>query len=879
MKKFILIVLTTLTAFSGFSQMPAGGGQQANIGHLYGKVVDSSDKAIGDVSVLILQNKFDAKTKKNKEVLLKGMTTKNNGEFSFDALPMFGKLKLKISATGYVPYEQEVSFQMNMGGGGGGARPGGDPSQQMANMSKALNAIDKDLGNIKLQNDVKQLQGVVVTASKPLLTMDIDKKTFNVDKNIVTAGGTAVDVMRNVPSVQVDIDGNVKLRNAAPQIYIDGRPTTLSLDQIPADAIESVEVITNPSAKYDASGGNAGILNIVLKKNKKTGYNGNVMAGIDRRGGWNGGGNFNLRQDKFNFSAALMTNQMRNRTTGTTNRYDEGDTAVNIRQDNLNKTKGGFLFGKIGLDYFLTNRTTISGGVIKVHGKFRPNENIDINTDSLFNNGSKASLYSNRLSNSTREFNATGFQLGMKHNFAKAGEEWTADMNVFKGKNEGDALYTTNYYNNSGNSTGTQLQKNISNGTNRFTTIQTDYVNPFTETTKLEAGLRAQITSIENNNLNSIQYPGTGIFKEIPSATTNYKNTNNVYAAYISIASTIKKNFGYKIGVRAESSNYEGNLLNTGEKFSNSYPVSLFPSLFLSQKLKKNQELQFSVTRRINRPNFFQLIPYTDYTDSLNITRGNPNLVPEFTSSAELSYSKTFKANNTFLASVYYKHTNNLITRYLDTSYNAVAGKTDYISTFVNANSSYSYGLELTSINTLKKWWDVTTNINFYNSKINTDNISGSSQDALWSVFGKLNNNFKLPKNYTIQLSVDYQSKTNLPINNSQGFGPPMSQAQSSSQGYIRPFYGVDVAFKKTFLKNQAASVTLSFNDIFATRKNDQHSEGIGFVQDYYRLNNPQMIRLNFTYRFGKIDMSLFKRQNLKAQGEGMSNGMQGMQQ
>lgn len=878
MKKFLLLVFVALASFWSYSQMPGGGGQQANIGHIYGKVVDSAEKAIGDVTVLILQNKYDAKTKKNKEVLLKGMTTKNNGEFSLDALPMFGKLKLKISATGYVPYEQEVSFQMNMNGGGGGGKPG-DASQQMANMSKALNAIDKDLGNIKMQADVKQLQGVVVTASKPLMTMDIDKKTFNVDKNIVTAGGTAVDVMRNVPSVQVDIDGNVKLRNAAPQIYIDGRPTTLSLDQIPADAIESVEVITNPSAKYDASGGNAGILNIVLKKNKKSGYNGNIMAGIDRRGGWNGGGNFNLRQDKFNFSAAVMTNQMRNRTTGTTNRYDEGDTAVNIRQDNLNKTKGGFLFGKVGLDYFLTNRTTISAGVIRVHGKFRPNETIDINTDSLFSNGSKSSIYSNRLSNSTREFNALGFQLGMKHNFAKAGEEWTADLNVFNGKNKGDALYTTNYFGNSGNIEATQFQKNISDGKNRFITAQTDYVKPFTEATKLEAGLRAQITNIENNNVNSIQYPGSTSFKEIQSATTNYKNTNNVYAAYLSISSTIKKNFGYKVGLRAESSNYDGKLSNTGEKFSNDYPVSLFPSLFLSQKLKKSQELQFSVTRRINRPNFFQLIPYTDYTDSLNITRGNPNLVPEFTSSAEFSYSKTFKANNTFLASVYYKHTNNLITRYLDTSYNAVAGKTDYISTFVNANSSYSYGLELTSINTLKKWWDVTTNINFYNSKINTDNISGSSQDALWSVFGKLNNNFKLPKNFTIQLSVDYQSKTNLPINNSQGFGPPMSQAQSSSQGYIRPFYGVDVAFKKTFLKNQAAAVTLSFNDIFATRKNDQHSEGLGFVQDYYRLNNPQMVRLNFTYRFGKIDMSLFKRQNMKAQGEGMSNGMQGMQQ
>src|SRR5438270_116806 len=139
---------------------------------------------------------------------------------------------------------------------------------------------------------------------------------FNVEKNITSTGGTAVDVMRNVPSVQVDVDGNVKLRNAAPQIYVDGRPTTLTLDQIPSDAIQSVEVITNPSAKYDASGGNAGILNIVLKKNKQSGYNGNIMAGVDRNGGLNGGGSFNLRQNKFNVTANAFTNVMRNRSTG-----------------------------------------------------------------------------------------------------------------------------------------------------------------------------------------------------------------------------------------------------------------------------------------------------------------------------------------------------------------------------------------------------------------------------------------------------------------------------------------------------------------------------------------------------------------------------------
>jgi len=871
MKKIILFVFVILVSLRGFSQMPGGaGGQQANIGHIYGKIIDSADKAIGDVSVLLLQNKFDAKSKQNKDVLLKAMTTKNNGEFSLDGLPMFGKLKLKVSATGYIPYEKEISFQMKMPTAGG-AKPNADPSEQMANMTKALNAFDKDLGNIKLQSDFKQLQGVVVTASKPLMTLDIDKKTFNVDKNIVTAGGTAVDVMRNVPSVQVDIDGNVKLRNASPQLYIDGRPTTLSLDQIPADAIESVEVITNPSAKYDASGGNAGILNIVLKKNKKTGYNGNLMAGVDRRGGYNGGGNFNIRQNKINFSAAVMLNRMRNQTTGTTNRYNYTDSSdVNILQNNKNNTKGAFIFGKLGLDYFITNRTTLSVGGIKVHGQFKPGETIDINTQSIINSIS-SSEYSQRLSNSSREFNANGLQLGMKHNFAKEGEEWTADLNFFSGKNKSDAFYTTNYYDQS-SIEGTQLQKVISDGNNKFLTIQTDYVKPLTSVSKIETGLRAQINRIANNNETFIQPPGATDYTQITSATSNYENTNNVYAAYLSFSSSTKKGFGYKVGLRAESSDYDGKLTNTGQKFSNTYPISLFPSLFLSQKLKNSQELQISATRRINRPNFFQLIPYTDYTDSLNITRGNPNLVPEFTTSGEFSYSKTFKNKNTFLASVYYKHTTNLITRYLGQEINPSTSKQDYISTFVNANSSDAYGLELTSITAIQKWWDMTTNINFYNSKINTDNISGSSQDALWSMFGKWNNNFKLPKSFTIQLSLDYQSKTNLPINNNQGFGPPMSQAQSSSQGYIRPFYGVDVAFKKTFLKNNAASVTLSFNDIFRTRKSDQHSEGVGFVQDYYRLNNPQMVRLNFAYRFGKIDMSLFKRQNLKAQGEGMQN-------
>ncbi|MGI8634549.1 MAG: outer membrane beta-barrel protein, partial [Segetibacter sp.] len=740
---------------------------------------------------------------------------------------------------------------------------------QMGAITSMVNSFDKDLGNLQLAADARVLANVTVTTNASGLKMDIDKKVFNVEKNIVSAGGTAVDVMRNVPSIQVDVDGNVKLRNASPQIYVDGRPTTLTLDQIPADAIASVEVITNPSAKYDASGGNAGILNIVLKKSKQSGYNGNLMGGVDRRGGINAGGNFSIRQNKINFTAAVMMNQMRNKNTGSTNRLNYGDTQTHVFQENINKTKGAFVFGKVGFDYFITNRATISLSGIKVHGQFNPSETIDITTDSLFNAGVKRSMNSQRSTSGSRTFDANGLQFGYVYNFPKSGEQLTADANYFSGKNSGNSLYTTNYYK-AGNIGSTQIQQLISEGKNEFFTVQTDYTNPISSVTKLETGLRAQLRHITNNNENFRGFPNSALVK-IPAGTSNYKNNDNVYAAYVSVKSSVK-NFGYQLGLRAESSSYKGELTNSGEQFSNKYPISLFPSIFLSQKLQNKQELQVSYTRRVNRPNFFQLIPFTDYTDSLNISRGNPNLVPEFTSSYEMSYIKTLKGNNTILGSVYYKHSTNLITRAFNRDINPFTGKLDIISTYINANSSYSYGAEVTSVNTLAKWWDVTTNLNLYKSKINTDNVFGKSQDPILSWFGKFNSTFKLPKTFTVQLSAEYQSKTNLPINNNQGGGfgggGPFGQAQqSSSQGYIRPFWGMDLAVKKTFLKNNAASIGVSFSDMFRTRKQDQHSESIYFTQDYYRLNNPQMVRVNFSYRFGKMDVSLFKRQNLKSTG------------
>src|SRR6185436_17710374 len=222
-------------------------------------------------------------------------------------------------------------------------------------------AIDKDLGNISLRISAVNLEGVTIEETIPVYEMKIDRKVYNVEKNPVNAGGTAEDVLKNVPSVNVDLDGNVSLRNASPQIFVDGRPTTLSIDQIPSDEIEKIEVITNPSAKFDASGGQAGIINIVMKKNRRIGYNGNLRAGIDKRGKLNGGGDINVRQGKVNVFAVANFNQRKNLNFSSTERNNFFEQPyTNVFQIDTPVNEGLFGFGSAGIDYFMSNRNTLS---------------------------------------------------------------------------------------------------------------------------------------------------------------------------------------------------------------------------------------------------------------------------------------------------------------------------------------------------------------------------------------------------------------------------------------------------------------------------------------------------------------------------------------
>ncbi len=873
---FSLVCLTATAQYPGMGGRPggaAGATQNTNIGHFYGKLEDpKSKKGLESVTVQLKGNKFDTATKKMKESILGTVITKANGNFSFENLSLFGNFKLTMSALGYKTLEQQINFGIKFPQAG-----------EAMNFQKMAAQADKDLGNIKLEEDATNLGNVTVTSSgKPQFEMGIDRKIFNVDKNLMGSGQTATELMRNIPSLNVDIDGNVTLRNAAPTIFIDGRPTTITLDQIPSDIIDKVELITNPSAKYDASGGNAGILNIVLKKNKKSGYNGGIRAGIDSRGMPNFGGDINLRQNKLNFTGSGNFNQRKSISEGITDRNNLITPPSNVYNVTNSTNLGYFASFRGGLDYFVDNRNTISITANYVNGEFdnEQDQRVDSTINKVFTS------FTNIETLSASYFENLGTQLSFKHNFAKSGHTISSDYNFNSSKNANESNINNTTYNLNNVQKGIPIiQRGLGNGNSTNHTFQLDYENPLSDDTKFEAGARASIRDFSNLLDQYRYFTSLNAFVLVPSISNKYKYTDQVYAAYTTYSFKVKK-WSYQLGLRAESSNYSGTLLNSkggdSANFKVVYPLSLFPSAFLTYKLNDKVDYQINYSRRINRPNFFQLMPFPDYTDPQNISLGNAGLRPEFTNSFEMSWNNAYKKGSNFLATVFFKHSTDLITRYVYRDKNAlVPTDSAFFSTYINANSATSFGVELTEKTPITKWWELTINFNLFNSKIDAS-VPGQPDlvQQQWSFFTKFNNTFKVSKGLSIQLSGDYQGKTVLPQGGGGGGrgggGGGMMWGggpQSGAQGYNLPRYAIDLAIRKEFTwKNgRTGNLTLSMNDIFRTQLSQSYSESSFFNQTNQRRRDPQVLRLNFSYRFGKFDASLFKRKNTKAdQGGGM---------
>jgi len=915
MRKFWLLVLVTVASLAGFAQVPGGGGgrrgagaQVPSIGHFYGKVVDSkTNKGMDGVSVQLVQTKYDPVTHTPKDTIIAGLITRRSGEFSLENLPVFGNFHLRISAIGYDPYDQKVAFDLKgLRGGAAPAAPGSDDAdaqqQQMSKALAAMNALDKDLGNIKLNQGASQtMEAATVTASKPLLTMGVDRKVYNVEKDISAPGGTGVDVMRNVPSLQVDIDGNVTLRNATPTIFVDGRPTTLTLDQIPGDAIESVEIITNPGAKYDASGGQAGILNVVLKKNRKAGYNGSLRTGVDDRGKPNLGGDINVKQGKINLFLSGNFQERKSISPGVINRYTFNQPATpgspappndSLTEYDNAVNKGYFAFARGGFDYLIDNRNTLTLTGSLVHGTFTPYTNSNIYIDTLYSAAPHTYSYTREVATSNSLFNNHGGMMSYKHTFPKSGEEITADVNYSQGTNNNNN-YITSYIHDveGGPQSSYYPQQQTVNGTNKYFTAQTDYTLPLTEKSKFEAGARVAIRNIYSLTDLDTGANGKYILESLLSSAFTYRD--QVTAAYATY-SNVYGGFTYQLGARVEAYKYTGlenytavdansTQVDTVGHYGNHLPLDLFPSVNLVQKVTDNQSISFSYTRRIDRPSFNQLFPFTDYSDSLNLSRGNPALKPQFTNSFELAYDINYGPTNAFIGSVYYKRTTDLITRTANLTTNPVNGETVIVNSYINATSGFVGGLELIGRNTITKWWDLTTNLNVYTSKINTidtgyDAIAPVGQ--IYSVFAKLLNSFKLSNHFTFQLSGDFTSKTELPPGGSSSTSSQGNQGgrggttSGNADGFNRPTGGMDASLRYQFLKNNAASITLSGSDLLRTRVSDVYTYSTTYTQEADRRRDPQYFRLQFSWRFGKFDMSLLKRKSNKAEQENIQDAL-----
>ena len=842
MKKLFLLIGLYFFLQQAFAQdFPSE--RNNNTMRFYGKVVDSKTGKGIEAASIQLYTYFKDIASNVKDSLAGGMLTRPNGDFNVENLPGTDSFRLEITAIGYKDYT--VTFPFNGNG-------------------------EKDLGNIKLVQDAQFLSTVTVVGQKGVLQMDIDRKVFNVEKSIVSTGGTAIDVMKNIPSVSVDVDGNVTLRNNSPQIFVDGLPTILTLDQIPADQIERVELFTNPSAKFDASS-RGGVINIVLKKNRRIGLNGIAIAGVGYPDILNGNLTLNLRQGKLNFFVSGNYNQNGGIAKGYSYRTNKAaDTVQNyFNQNSENERMRKFRNIRFGMDLFADNRNTItiSQGFVKgnMTGEEKQDQEFLTNKGILERTGT-------RLANSNTENYRSNSQLSYIHKFVEQGKELSAVVNYNYGSSKDRANILNAFYNPDGSLYSEAAKvRNEGNNSNKQLTVQIDFIDPKGEDNKLEMGVKGFY-----NNFNSVfnSYAlenGSGEVK-LPLS-SNYKYSEMVNAAYFTYTNKIKS-WGYQLGLRFEHSDFNGELVDSALKFGYTFPNGwdnlfdgLFPSVFLTKTLGEGEEIQLNYSRRIHRPNFFQLNPNVDISDPFNLQMGNPNLKPEFTNSFEFNYSKDFE-NGNFLGVLYYQNSQGEIVRFSDTISqeqldrlnNAGIDPNAILNTFINAQSENSLGAELTWTQKIGKYFEFIPTVDLQYQKITVPQRSLSNQGFVAE--GNLTLNYRIEtkkpsifNKLSFQLIGEYET------------------SEVTAQGHNKSVYFADFALRKDFLKGNKASFVFNVNDIFNSRRFIGIYDTENFYQESFRRRNVRSFRITFTYRFGKSDFNLFKRNREDGNQDEQDNG------
>ena len=690
-----------------------------------------------------------------------------------------------------------------------------------------------NFGTINLEEDFNQLEEVTVRAERTTVEIKLDKKVYNVGKDLMVKGGTVSDILDNIPSVTVDIEGNISLRgNENVKVLIDGRPSNAiniaeALRLIPADAIDRVEVITNPSARYDAEGG-GGLLNIILKKGKNQGFNGSFIANTAYPETYGLTGTINYKTKHFNIFTTQGLNYRNNPGNAITNsRYlNPDDTTkdfMNETRDNQRMSKA--YNGTFGIDWMF-NETTTWTNIVNYRDSY--GTNIDNVLQKYYDVGFNYDYTRNRINLENSTSSNIEFTTNFTKKFKKEGHKLTIDGNFSSNLDENIAnIKDTNTDNatvRTDETTNIQEQKRI--------LIQTDYVLPFGKGNQFEAGYRGDF--LENTTDYSVIRNGTpfNIFTNI----IEYKERVN--ALYSQLGFKINK-LSTLFGMRWEDSNIDVNQL-TPIDYNNKNYNNFFPSAFLTYEISKETSFSLSYSKRIQRPRGRLVNPFNNFSSNVNIFVGNPDLNPAFTDAIDFGYIKRWN-NLTFNTSLYANKTNDVFQYVRNESGDFENGVPIIIITPINLSTEYRAGFEFTLNYSPYKWWKLNGSFNYFyvetdgdynfvNSNNVTTNQNFDFKTTSW--FTRLTSKVTLPK------KIDWQ--TNMTYNGEQ----------KNAQGSSLAVFSMNIAFSKDVL-NDNGTINFNISDVFNSRKRIMESYIPGVVDSNGEMQwRVRQINLSFTYRF-----------------------------
>lgn len=807
MKKFVSVIVCLLLVNIGFSQKPSAN-NAARI-TIKGKVIDFDTKEPLEFATIVIKPL-------NGDQLTGGITD-SRGHFNIEVKP--GKYDISIEFISF-----NTKYFKNI------------------EISKGL-----DLGTIALTMNAESLDEVEIIAEKSTVEIRLDKKIYNVGKDMTVKGGTASDVLDNVPSVNVDVEGNVSLRGSENvRILINGKPSSMvgmngtdALKQLPADAIQKVEVITSPSARYEAEG-TAGILNIVLRKGKAQGLNASVTATGGIPENYGGSINLNYRIKKVNFftNTAYSYRDSPGKSFNNATYFDNSGNVIGYRNESTKYDRSGNRFNsRLGLEYFLTDKSSITG---TFYYRNSDNDNVSTNYTDEFNPSNELTKSRIRTDNEDGGRKNLEYSLNYTQEFKKAGHTLNFDLQ-YSDNNDNEYSYITDF------DTYPDL---IENNPEKNTTIEdetevlirADYVYPISKNSQFEAGFRTDLEETNSDFLVEDYDPDSGEFINNPNYSNNLNFKQDIYAFYAQYGSKINK-FSYLLGLRSETTDRQIILIGDDENNQKKW-TELFPTVNLGVEFNDTESLSVGYNRRLRRPHHFYLNPFETRTSETNIRKGNINLDPTYTSAFEIGYLKRWD-KFTLNTSVYYNYSTNNIEWIQTEEIREVNGEETVVIVRmpINLSSQDRYGFEFTANYNPFKWWRLSQSFNFYRaiSKGDYDNVNYDADNRSW--FTRLNSTIVLPG------EIDWQTRAM--------YMGPSETAQTKRDG----MFSVNLAFSKDIIDDKA---TISFNvsDLFNSRKRQSETTTENsFSEGEFRYRQRQFL-LNFTYRFNQ------KKKRSRSQGD-----------